>query len=455
MLFRRNIRKFVCSDRFEYLYIIMKRFLSAFYAITIFLISFASPLQWNGTTEKVISVPQAASTGLEEVVVLRSLQGISLSYMSSSPSSVKWYRYSNLGGGYLQEINEVTTSQDSSTLSSLDGDMGYIIEDGNSRYCFWLIDYSKYEFTASSLTPSPQQDCSEQVLNFSGTGNEIPYYTINGRRMVLDREISLSYLTLKPDSENVTFYDDTTILSLPSINEQIIVTPPYRNTSFILKGDRFLREWGAEVEIESTSVQAYAVSAVSKATQITTETDNQIGGSSGIALGGSAPCEIEFEAAVTDAAIFTEWQISRYNDFDVIDIRDPQLTLSHTFNEEGNTYVRFICANSDGACEYIGETYTVSIGTSDLRCPNAFSPNGDGVNDVWKVSYSSLIEFECHIFDRYGQKVFSFTDPSQGWDGMYKGKYVPTGVYYYVIKAKGADGKKYDRSGDINIINYE
>ena len=50
--------------------------------------------------------------------------------------------------------------------------------------------------------------------------------------------------------------------------------------------------------------------------------------------------------------------------------------------------------------------------------------------------------------------MFSSTNPTEGWDGKYRGKLVPAGVYYYVIKATGADGVKYSRSGDINIINY-
>lgn len=50
---------------------------------------------------------------------------------------------------------------------------------------------------------------------------------------------------------------------------------------------------------------------------------------------------------------------------------------------------------------------------------------------------------------------FSTTDPSQGWDGKHNGKLVPAGVYYYVIKAHGADGKNYSLSGDINIINHK
>ena len=63
------------------------------------------------------------------------------------------------------------------------------------------------------------------------------------------------------------------------------------------------------------------------------------------------------------------------------------------------------------------------------------------------------MSFECHIFNRYGREITSFNDPAMGWDGTYKGKLVPAGVYYYVIKAKGADGKQYELSGDINILN--
>ena len=52
-------------------------------------------------------------------------------------------------------------------------------------------------------------------------------------------------------------------------------------------------------------------------------------------------------------------------------------------------------------------------------------------------------------------EICSFSDPSMGWDGKYKGKLVPAGVYFYVIKAKGSDDKKYNLSGDINVIKYK
>ncbi|MDE7392879.1 MAG: gliding motility-associated C-terminal domain-containing protein, partial [Muribaculaceae bacterium] len=99
--------------------------------------------------------------------------------------------------------------------------------------------------------------------------------------------------------------------------------------------------------------------------------------------------------------------------------------------------------------------FEVNIGASKLLCPNAFSPGDqNGVNDIWKVSYSSLTSFECDIFNRWGVHIIKLTDPSQGWDGRYRGKLVESGVYYYVIRARGTDGVDYKLSGDINVINY-
>ncbi|MDE6581220.1 MAG: gliding motility-associated C-terminal domain-containing protein, partial [Duncaniella sp.] len=229
---------------------------------------------------------------------------------------------------------------------------------------------------------------------------------------------------------------------------------PLCATEFVLEGDRFLAQWGMGESVTSTTMQPSAVEAYTSATQVSRDNSNETGaGNDG--LGGSAPAEVEFYAAVTDAAVFTEWQFSTYPDFDDIQLRISDPVTTYTFREQGTTYVRFVCANDAGTCDYTGTVFTVSIGQSSLLCPNAFSPGAsEGVNDEWKVSYSSIVEFECHIFNKLGVKMASLTDPSQGWDGRYNGKLVPAGVYYYVIKARGADDKKYNLSGDINIVNY-
>lgn len=437
----------------------MKQIFAAAFCV----VSAASSLQgqpvWSGNSSEVIRVEAVSASGLEGIYVLDGIDGVSVSCQTSPTEApaVKWYRYSSLGGGYAEELTDVRIDGTNSVLTKVESDMGYIIEfpDGRKE-CFWVIDYARHPFSLTSITPSAERDCQRIGLDVIGMGEEMTYYGINGRRFVLDREIRLSYRTLTPDDEAVVFTQTETETTFQALSPVLHVAAPLCATEFTLEGDRFLRVWGRAEQLSSTTVEPYAVSAVTKITQSVRNSDNEVvSDPSGASFGGSAPCELEFEASVTDGALFHEWQFSRFPDFDDVSMRMQELSFTYTFNDEGATYLRFVCANADGSCEYMGDVYTVSIGASMLKCPNAFSPNGDGVNDEWKVSYSSLISFECHIFDRYGRKMADLSEPSQGWDGKYKGKTVPAGAYFYVIKAKGADGKVYELSGDINIVHYK
>ncbi len=92
--------------------------------------------------------------------------------------------------------------------------------------------------------------------------------------------------------------------------------------------------------------------------------------------------------------------------------------------------------------------------TSVLLMPNAFSPNGDGINDIYKPKegYQNIKEFHAYIYNRWGQKLFEWSDPATGWDGTYNGKPVKEGVYFCLVKAKGADGKTYQIKRDVNLL---
>jgi len=150
------------------------------------------------------------------------------------------------------------------------------------------------------------------------------------------------------------------------------------------------------------------------------------------------------------------WEFASDPEFENVTLQFNQDELDQTFTEAGTYYVRYRVANADGTCEYYGETYTVTVSESELVCPNIFSPGStEGVNDIWKVSYKSLVEFHCWIFNRWGNLVCEFTDPGSGWDGTYHGRLVDTGVYYYVVTALGSDGVKYKKRGDITILRYK
>ena len=96
----------------------------------------------------------------------------------------------------------------------------------------------------------------------------------------------------------------------------------------------------------------------------------------------------------------------------------------------------------------------MSISESKLEFPNAFSPNGDGYNDVLraKEGYQSIVSFEAAVFSRWGRKLYSWNSPAGGWNGKVNGRTVSDGVYFLVVKAKGADGRKYNIKKTISVL---
>ncbi len=406
-------------------------------------------LSFEGTSKNVITITPEASTGLESVYVLYEAASVKASYPSAS---ARWYRFSNLGGAYAEEVQAMTQGA-SSVITLSPGDMGYIVEADGRQHCYWLVDYSQHRLNLEGLEVSTESQCDRTILVPHGSGERIMYYSINGAPRELSRELTLSYRSLDFDDASFVYTEKLNELSVSSLSEMLSCMAPLCDTEFTLRGDRFLREWGEEQVVSSANYSTQAVEAKTRAEQKSEEYDNeQKPGTDG--LGGSAPCEITFSAVVTDAVVFREWQFSHTAEFEDVYERYNSDEITHTFDENGATYVRFFCANDEGNCEFIGDVYTIDIGESRLECPNAFSPaNQDGVNDLWKVSYQSIVSFECYIFNRWGKELAKLTHPSQGWDGKIGGKFAPSGVYYYVIKARGADGKDYNLSGDINIIN--
>ncbi|TVQ47026.1 MAG: gliding motility-associated C-terminal domain-containing protein [Saprospirales bacterium] len=84
--------------------------------------------------------------------------------------------------------------------------------------------------------------------------------------------------------------------------------------------------------------------------------------------------------------------------------------------------------------------------------PNAFSPNGDGMNDVLYVRGEDIINMELRIYNRYGQEVFYSNDKSRGWDGVFGGEDMPAGVYAYFLKVECRDGMINELKGNINLL---
>jgi gliding motility-associated-like protein len=91
----------------------------------------------------------------------------------------------------------------------------------------------------------------------------------------------------------------------------------------------------------------------------------------------------------------------------------------------------------------------------DIFIPNAFSPNGDGLNDRFypyvNASRGFTIEF-FSVFNRFGERVFHTTTPLDGWDGYYKGKKCDLGIYFYQCRVRFIDGEIVNHKGDVSLL---
>jgi gliding motility-associated-like protein len=122
-----------------------------------------------------------------------------------------------------------------------------------------------------------------------------------------------------------------------------------------------------------------------------------------------------------------------------------------------STTLYTLSATGPNGCE-AKEIITVDVYTQ-LRVPNAFSPNGDGKNDIFYVlgGPPGVVIKEFAVFDRWGQRIFQVHDgpagdPSFGWDGRVHGSLAPTGTYVYILSIKMPDGKQQVLRGTVEII---
>jgi gliding motility-associated-like protein len=91
---------------------------------------------------------------------------------------------------------------------------------------------------------------------------------------------------------------------------------------------------------------------------------------------------------------------------------------------------------------------------TQLFIPNSFSPNADGVNDVWKVVGFNASNLRIQIFDRWGLLVFESTDADKPWLGDHQGgiTFVPSDVYHYVIQFVDIRGEHKRKTGIVSVI---
>lgn len=108
---------------------------------------------------------------------------------------------------------------------------------------------------------------------------------------------------------------------------------------------------------------------------------------------------------------------------------------------------------SDGAGCSATDSLLVNVVSTALLVPTGFSPNNDGVNDVFRVLNKNLLKVDLEVFDRWGNKLFESTNPNEGWDGTYKNARAQMDVYVWQCTyALEGDTKTRFAKGNVTLV---
>lgn len=138
-----------------------------------------------------------------------------------------------------------------------------------------------------------------------------------------------------------------------------------------------------------------------------------------------------------------------FGDLDSTNTENP----TFEFPEEGEYTVRLVANDPDNACPDDTSLVLNIIFDGVVYVPNAFTPNGDGHNDLFRIGAEGIVSMELIIFDRWGKRLRTLLSPDEGWDGTNgQGNHVQEGVYTFVLKAVLNSGRIEDRGGTITLI---
>jgi gliding motility-associated-like protein len=140
-----------------------------------------------------------------------------------------------------------------------------------------------------------------------------------------------------------------------------------------------------------------------------------------------------------------------FGDGDSLVTNRPDTAVNHLFNATGTFNTCLIAYNAAGCTDTVCQAIDVTVNTV-VDVPNAFSPNGDGINDKIYVRGYGIEKMTLQIYNRWGALVYKSTDPNEGWDGTYNGKLQPQDVYHYTLQIEFSSKEKLVKKGDITLL---
>jgi gliding motility-associated-like protein len=122
------------------------------------------------------------------------------------------------------------------------------------------------------------------------------------------------------------------------------------------------------------------------------------------------------------------------------------------FTDSVTLFAKLTITDTNG-CVGTAQSSKFFIIPNNYYLPNTFTPDGDRVNDEFKLNgYIQVKNFSMKVFNRWGEQVFESKDPNIGWDGSFMGEQVPNGSFVYMVEFEDVTGKKVEKKGYIMVM---
>ena len=439
----------------------------------------------NGCTDDFV-FPIAISETLDfEVVGDRAIcdENVLLTATDVSGATVEWSTDPDFNN-IITEGNELSTMQDQPTVT-------YYVRQALSGGCFsevQAIEVNRTMIMIDGFNPSNNSltfcDPTEMTITATSTvgAENIMWYNANTDELIATgspievnpNEIDLIYAIVEGDNgcqvrtEDIMLspFDVTGIIDL-NIGEdggipngicagedtQINIT----NTS----GDSLIYDWGpAEVIVSGGNTTSPVINATAD-TELTLRVLDPVTGCESTITVPLPISDIESELfADPSAEIFLGSDVTLIPENDAVNptylwsTGETTENISVSPTEDTEYTVTITDENGCSVIETILITVMTDCSASGIYLPNAFTPNGDGNNDVLFVRSNSLMEVELIIYDRWGREVFQTTSLDIGWNGQWQntGDALAPDAYGYHLRAVCFTGEEYDAKGNVSIL---
>lgn len=380
----------------------------------------------------------AANTGVDHVYLFTSADYFEFATIGYQLAD--WY---DVGTGAL-------VSHNYSTFINAESGHTYRVEVGDASETFAVIDWSKYRLANCTLRVEPA--CDKTYIFVDNIGIALYYDTVGGKHTI-ERQLMLEYKNAVWNDESVdwlTQEQSDTLTGDVSASEI---------GKLLIDSDFKLSDATPDAPFEEDTLYAQGVVAIASAchlTHVTTRRGTEITNEKEAPIKedmveGSAPLDIFFQSHPSPKTDYYDWTISRGSDKIT---QRPERDIRYLFDDASETgpvtyTVELKVGNS--TCQDSAKI-DVTLNASFIMVPNVFTPNGDGMNDEFRVAYRSICSFHCWVFNRWQHQVYSWSDPAKGWNGTINGRPAPESAYVYIVEATGCDGKKYKLKGMVNLL---